>query len=74
MPRKLSQMQLYRWYENFARELYEKANIDITRAEDLGRVKNFYITHWDETEPSMPHLDFNYVYMPRNGRWKQPSG
>ena len=41
---KRSHAVLHNWYKNFAKELYEKANIDITRKEDLGRIKNFYFT------------------------------
>lgn len=68
MPKKLPRMQLQQWYQNFAQELYEKANIDVKRVEDLGRVKNFYITHWDETEPGIPQVESVYAYMPRRGR------
>ena len=42
MP-KLTPQQLQDWYKDFAKAVYEGANIDVTRAEDVGRIKNFYI-------------------------------
>ena len=68
MPnRKLSADALKKWYQKFTKELYEKANIDVTRKEDLGRVKNFVIKEWTEEECSTPDVDCHYVYVPRNG-------
>ena len=43
---KIPNDQLKQWYQNFKKELYEKANIDVTRKEGLGRVKNFEILSW----------------------------
>ena len=68
MPKhELSDVQLKQWYQNFTKELYEKANIDVTRKEDLGRVKNFEIKTWKEDECTAPYVDCHYVYVPRNG-------
>ena len=64
MPKTLTSEQLRQWYKNFAKELYERAQIDITQKEDLGRVKNFYITEWDLDEPMHPQGDFQYAYIP----------
>ena len=65
---KISNDQLKQWYQNFKKELYEKANIDVTRKEDLGRVKNFEILSWTEEGCSTPQVDCQYVFVPRNGR------
>ena len=65
---KISNDQLKQWYQRFKQELYEKANIDVTRKEDLGRVKNFEILSWTEEECSTPKVDCQYVFVPRNGR------
>jgi hypothetical protein len=63
MPKKLTSEQLRQWYQNFAKVLYQRANIDITKKEDLGRVKNFYITEWNSDEPMHPQGDFQYAYI-----------
>ena len=63
MPKKLTSEQLRQWYQNFANVLYQRANIDITKKEDLGRVKNFYITEWNSDEPMHPQGDFQYAYI-----------
>lgn len=64
---KLTSQALREWYQQFAKELYEKAQIDVTCKEDLGRVKNFYITKWDDNEPMGPEGEFQYAYIPHNG-------
>lgn len=66
MPNELNEQQLRQWYAKFAKELYEKGNIDVTRKEDLGRVKNFDIQKWDADDPVAAVVDFSYAYMPRN--------
>ena len=58
---KRSHEELRIWYERFAKELYEKANIDITRIEDIGRIKNYYITNWNVDEPISPEGEFQYA-------------
>lgn len=66
MPSKLNSTQLREWYERFSKELYEKASIDVTRREDLGRVKNFDIKNWTKEDIHYAEVDFSYAYMPRN--------
>lgn len=65
MP-KLKPQELHQWYEKFSKELYEKANIDVNRKEDLGRVKNFDIKKWDKDDVIVADSDFSYAYMLRN--------
>lgn len=65
MP-KLEHAELRQWYEKFSKELYEKGNIDVTRKEDLGRVKNFDIKKWDKDDVIVADSDFSYAYMRRN--------
>lgn len=59
--------ELQEWYKNFSKELYEKAHIDVSRPEDLGRIKNYYILNWDDGQPTGPEVDFNYAFMKCNG-------
>ena len=66
MPKRSHEF-LQNWYKNFAKELYEKANIDITRIEDIGRVKNFYFSSWDNEDPLEPRGDYRYAYIPHDG-------
>ena len=65
---KRSHVFLQEWYKNFAKELYEKANIDVTRIEDICRVRNFEILSWDPAEPLDPSLDYKYAFIPQNER------
>lgn len=64
---KYTHEQLVEWYQNFSKILYEEANIDVTKKEDLGRIKNYYILNWDENQPTGPEVDFHYAFMPCNG-------
>lgn len=57
---------LQNWYKNFAKELYEKANIDVTRVEDICRVRNYEILSWDPDDPLQPNLDYKYAFIPHN--------
>ena len=66
MPKKLSHDQLQEWFQNFSKLLYEKVNIDITRKEDLGRLKIWYFTDWDPDEPLGPEGDFQYACIPHD--------
>ena len=45
---KLSSQELHNWYKRFSQAVYEKANIDVTRVEDIGRIKNFYYVERNE--------------------------
>lgn len=66
MPNKTPQ-ELREWYQKFSKELYEKAQIDVTRKEDLGRVRNFKITSLDVDEPLDAETEMTYAYMPHDG-------
>lgn len=59
-----SHAMLQEWYRRFAREVYNKANIKVDCPIDLGRIKNFSITSWDENEPLMPRGEFMYAFIP----------
>lgn len=63
MP-KLSDEQLREWYARFSKEVYEKAQIDVTQKEDLGRIKNFEIKDWDPEYLSEANVEFSYAYIP----------
>ena len=66
MP-KYSHAELDRWYQKFAKEVYEKVNIDVNRIEDIGRIKMFYFTKQDVNEPLGPEGEFQYAYIPHEG-------
>ena len=70
---KLSSAQLQAWYKQFAKELYENVHIDVTRVEDLGRVKNFFFTEENEQDPFARPADFHYAFMDhRDGAYVNP--
>ena len=58
---------LQQWYERFSKELWEKAKIDVTQKDDLGRVKNFHINAWKSETPFSPDVSFTYAYVPSEG-------
>ena len=66
MPNKTPQ-ELREWYQKFSKELYNKAQIDVTRKEDLGRVRNFKIISQDVDEPLDIGTEMTYAYMPHDG-------
>lgn len=66
MPNKTPQ-ELREWYQKFSQELYKKVQIDVTRKEDLGRVRNFKITSQDVDEPLDIGTEMTYAYMPHDG-------
>ena len=66
MPNKTPQ-ELREWYQKFSQELYNKVQIDVTRKEDLGRVRNFKITSQDVDEPLDIGTEMTYAYMPHDG-------
>ena len=65
MP-KLTHKQLHDWYEKFKKAVYEGANIDMLRAEDLGRLKIAYPTKWDVNDPTGAEGDYMYACVPHN--------
>ena len=68
MPNQMTNDQLQEWYQRFARELREKANIDVTQKADLGRVKNYAIMRWTPNDHGELILDDpSYAFMPHNG-------
>ena len=65
---RLSSYQLQEWWKEFSQAVYEKANIDVTRVEDLGRVKNYYFAKRDDQEDPLTSLAYFYFpFMARNG-------
>ena len=65
---KLSSYQLQEWWKEFSQAVYEKANIDVTRAEDLGRIKNYYFAERDNKDDPLTSLAYFYFpFMERNG-------
>jgi hypothetical protein len=64
MPPKKTHEELREWYGRFAKEMYEKMQIDVTRKEDLGRIKSYQIVEWDPDEPMLPEVKPMYAYMP----------
>ena len=66
MPNKTPQ-ELREWYQKFSKALYEKVQIDVTRKEDLGRVRNFKIISQDVDEPLDIETEMTYAYMPHDG-------
>lgn len=67
MP-KYSHAELARWYQKFAKEVYEKVNIDVNRIEDIGRIKMFYFTkQLDVDQPLGAEGEFQYAYIPHEG-------
>lgn len=63
MP-KLSHDELQQWYANFKKIVYEKANIDMDRVEDIGRLKAYYFSKWNIDKPLDGELDFRYACIP----------
>lgn len=67
MP-KLSSQELQDWYKRFSQAVYEKANIDVTRVEDIGRIKNFYYVEKPEDDPMAGLCYFYFPFMARSGK------
>lgn len=59
--------ELLEWYQKFSQALYQKVQIDVTRKEDLGRVRVFKSDQWsvDNLDPDM---QITYAYMPHDGK------
>lgn len=57
-----SKQQLQEWYKKFSEILLKNADIDVTKAESLGCVKNIQITKWDTTNPDKPDIRVSYAY------------
>lgn len=73
MPNNMTDVQLREWYARFTKELREKASIDVTRIEDVGRVKNFAFTKWGSLDNPLAYegaiIDEppTYAFMPHQG-------
>ena len=63
MP-KMNEAELREWYARFSKEVYEKAQIDVTKKEDLGRIKNFEIKDWDPEDLYNVEVELSYAYIP----------
>ena len=64
MP-KLRHHQLQEWYAQLKTTLYEQANIDLTRREDIGHVRIFRINEWHYEDPGATHdTDMIYPFIP----------
>ena len=62
MPKHSSEY-LKNWYANFKKQVYEKANIDMDRKEDLGRIRNFVVQEWSIEAKG----ELLYTCVPNNG-------
>lgn len=64
MPQ-LTHEQLQAWYNQLKTTLFEQANVDLTRREDIGRVRIFRINEWHAEDPSATHdTDMIYPFIP----------
>ena len=66
MP-KLSHSQLQDWYKNFKKAVYEGANIDMDRTEDIGRLKIYYPDDWNVDEPTGTEGELMFACIPHDG-------
>lgn len=64
MPR-MSEAELREWYERFSKEVWLKAQIDVSSKEDLGRVRNAEIKNWEADDLIYAQVDFTFAYMPQ---------
>lgn len=61
----LSHEQLQQWYANLKTILYEQVNVDLTRKEDLGRIRIMRINDLHHEDPNtMPDVDMIYPFIP----------
>lgn len=61
----LNHEQLQQWYANLKTILYEQANVDLTRKEDLGRIRILRINDLHHEDPdTMPDVDMIYPFIP----------
>ena len=62
MPKEPNSQQLREWYKNFSEILLKNADIDVTKPEHLGLIKNIQVTKWDTTNPDTPDVKIDYAY------------
>ena len=67
MPPKQSHDFLQKWYADFKKQVYEKAQIDMDRKEDIGRLKIYYNTKWLPENPISPEGKLIYACIPHEG-------
>ena len=67
MPPKQNHEFLQKWYADFKKQVYEKANIDMDQKADLGRLKIFYYNKWTVEDPLHPEGDFMFACVPHEG-------
>ena len=67
MPPKQSHEFLQKWYADFKKQVYEKAQIDMDQKVDLGRLKIFYYNKWTVEAPLYPEGDFMFACVPHEG-------
>ena len=52
----------------------EKMEINVTRKEDIGRIKSYQIVEWNPDEPMLPEVKPMFAYMPHRGtEYKVPA-
>ena len=73
MPNGPTNQQLKAWYEKFSEILLKNADIDVSKPEALGLVKNFQITKWDTTNHNTPDVNITYAYMPQGDEPADPA-
>ena len=67
MPTIQSHEFLQNWYAEFKKQVYEKAQIDMTQKADLGRLKNYTPTNWTLSNLFDGRGEFMYACIPHNG-------
>ena len=67
MPTIQSHEFLQKWYADFKKQVYEKAQIDMTKKEDLGRLKNYTPTNWTLSKLFEAEGELMYACIPHKG-------
>ena len=67
MPTIQSHEFLQKWYAEFKKQVYEKAQIDMTQKADLGRLKNYTPTNWTLSNLFDAEGELMYACIPHNG-------
>ena len=64
---------LQKWYADFKKQVYEKAQIDMTQKADLGRLKNYTPTNWTLSNLFEAEGELMYACIPHEGvAYKNP--
>ena len=67
MPTIQSHEFLQKWYAEFKKQVYEKAQIDMTQKADLGRLKNYTPTNWPMSKLFEAEGELMYACIPHKG-------